>query len=131
MNQGEVENITSPYYPGQYPLFQDCIWNVTASHRNSVIIILFHDLHVGKDYDRLFITQQNVTPQFDVGNPLITDDMLVYTGALHPRAIVVQQSALKISWDADHWGPAGSTGFWLEVSVASANCELTHGFCID
>ncbi len=117
--QGDLLNLTSPYYPQQFPLFQDCTWNVSKPS-DGVIKIEFKDLQAGLNYDELYIARQNATIVLDLDESIVSNDVLMYTGTQYPRVILVKESELRVVWDADYW-TEGGRGFWMELSLESSN----------
>lgn len=121
-------NITSPFYPNQFPLTQDCTWRLSTTTPGSIFVD-FLDLDTGRYHDELYIGGANATILFDIDDQLEsmllleslkTSKLLMFTGRQFPKTLVLHQNPLKLGWDASFW-TAGGRGFWIHVSWISRN----------
>ena len=126
----ESFNISSPWYPRQYPLTQDCLWTLKTSTPGS-ILAHFYDFDTGLGHDKLYFASVNSTILYDVDQIVIGNDLYRFTGRNFPRSVVMPWSEMQIAWDASVW-TAGGRGFALELSWGPSNgkfwCWYNHGF---
>ncbi len=128
---GTIINVTSPFYPEQFPLTQDCIWRPNTTTYGS-IFVKFHDLDTGLYHDELYIGEKNSTILFDIDDQedsrkllesLKTSTLLMFTGRdNYPKSLVLHRDELKMAWDASFW-TAGGRGFWIHLSWIPRNSK--------
>ena len=119
----ETFNITSPWYPRQYPLYKDCVWTIrlASSALSGNINVDFLDLNTGTNHDKLYFASLSTTILYDVDIFNLGDDIYRFTGRYFPRSVVVTSfSEMQIAWDASVW-TAGGRGFALMLSWAPSN----------
>ncbi|XP_072046375.1 tolloid-like protein 2 [Amphiura filiformis] len=113
----DVFNISSPWYPRQYPLTQDCHWLVTTPTPGNIIATFF-DFDTGPGHDKLYFASLNYTIPYDVDHIVVGKHLQRFTGRYFPRSVVVPWTDMQIAWDASVW-TAGGRGFALELSWSS------------
>ena len=117
-------NLTSPRYPRQYPLTQDCLWILTTPKDNIAMVEFLH-VDTGLDYDKLFIAPIDTKLIFDTDG-YFEGVYLLYTGTITPRALVVTEMQFQIAWDPTVWSLTSNTGFALHISLESTS----NGTCL-
>ncbi|XP_072046447.1 tolloid-like protein 2 [Amphiura filiformis] len=122
-------NLTSPRYPHQYPLPQDCLWMLTAP-KDSIVAVEFIHLDTGVDYDKLFIAPVETIIMFDYDG-YFDGVYHLYTGILTPRALVITQMQFQIAWDPSVWSLTSNTGFALYISLknTTGTCDKDDFVC--
>ena len=112
-------NLTSPRYPAQYPLTQDCQWMVVNPTGAKVKLEFLH-FDTGLDYDKLYIAPIETEIMFEYTG-YFEGVYLLYSGVITPKALVVSLPKFQIAWDPTVWSLTSNTGFALHLSLNSSN----------
>ena len=109
---GEVFNLTSPYYPLNYPNDADCVILIQSSNDTNITNVIFH----------IYILHQNLETRWDflaVGSGAeVTERSKIkeLTSDVHPKSVIVPGPVLWMRFRTD--ARTSKEGFFLQIQMS-------------
>ncbi len=110
LNHEDVQELKSPYYPGQYPPNLLCIWTISAT-AGGFPTVRFLDISLHHSQDVLWIHYRG-------------SDVLALRGESTVASVTANGTSLSIELDTWKHTYHNKRGVWLEVHWSQPNGKL-------
>ncbi|XP_035206325.1 alpha-2-macroglobulin-like isoform X2 [Stegodyphus dumicola] len=123
--QGNNGNITSPSYPDRYPPNQNCVWEILAPPRFTVILNFTHFNLEGSSSDGCLYDKVEIHSRTSVENDQKLEG--IYCGTDRPPVLRSKRNVLKITFKSDR--AVQMRGFAAQFFTDLNECDSENGGC--